>query len=278
MSENRIKVNGIDLYVRDTDEPDLPVVLALHSLFLDGRMFDGFVQAAGGRFRVIRPDFRGQGRSAAAGRDFIDMDTCTQDIIALADELALSQVHLLVQSMGGDVAFRVAAARPDLVRSMVVLGSSARAEPPDQLERFRKWVADVGAHGFVGSILDDTMAIMFGETTRRDPAKRDIVKLWESRIAALPKTLRPAMSGVIERGDVVHLLPKISAPVLIISGAEDLPRPPAWSDEVAAGLPNAELWRIQGIGHSPILEAPDVVLPRILGFLSTAYGAVTEPR
>ncbi|HET6501757.1 MAG TPA: alpha/beta hydrolase [Amycolatopsis sp.] len=273
MSDMTVKVNGTELFVRDTGERDLPVVLALHSLFLDGRMFDGFVDAAAGRFRVVRPDFRGQGRSAAAAvelhySDFIDMDTCTADITALADALGLSSVHLLVQSMGGDVGFRLAAARPALVRSMVVLGSSARAEPPEQLGRFRQWVDDVGNHGFVGEILDDTMAIMFGETTRNDRAKRDLVELWRSRIAAVPKTLRPAMSGVIERGSVVELLPQITAPVLIVSGTEDLPRPPEWSDEVAAGLPNAELWRLRGIGHSPILEAPDIVLPRVLDFLS----------
>lgn len=266
-TEKMIPVNGTELFVRDTGEEDLPVVLALHSLFLDGRMFEGFKEAAAGRYRVIRPDFRGQGRSAAAEGDFVHLDTVTADVVALAEALNLKQVHLLVQSMGGDVAFRLAVARPSLIKSMIVLGSSACAEPAGQLQVFRDWVDGVGRQGFVGDVLKETMEIMFGATTLADPGKQDIVKLWESRIAEVPKTLRPAMAGVIERGTAVHLLPQIGVPVFIVSGEEDKPRPVPWQDEMAEHLPNATLWRLKKIGHSPILEAPDVVLPRLLGFL-----------
>ncbi|MEW1779485.1 alpha/beta hydrolase [Streptomyces sp. NPDC086777] len=266
-TEKRIKVNGTELFVRDTGEENLPVVLALHSLFLDGRMFEGFKDAAAGKYRVVRPDFRGQGRSSAAEGDFIHLDTVTADIIALAEALGLEQVHLLVQSMGGDVAFRLAVARPQLVKSMLVLGSSACSEPADQLVTFREWVDGVGRQGFVGDVLQETMEIMFGATTRSDPSKQDIIKLWESRIAEVPKTLRPAMAGVIERGTAVHLLPQIGVPVFVVSGEEDKPRPVPWQDEMIEHLPNATLWRLEGIGHSPILEVPDVVLPRLIEFL-----------
>ncbi|MFF2852347.1 alpha/beta fold hydrolase [Streptomyces sp. NPDC058001] len=266
-AEKKINVNGTELFVRDTGEEDLPVVLALHSLFLDGRMFEGFKDAAAGRYRVIRPDFRGQGRSAPAEDDFIHLDTVTADVIALAEALNLKQVHLLVQSMGGDVAFRLAVARPSLIKSMIVLGSSACSEPADQLQVFREWVDNVGRQGFVGDVLRETMEIMFGATTLADPDKRDIVKLWEARIAEVPKTLRPAMAGVIERGTAVHLLPQISVPVFIVSGEEDKPRPIPWQNEMAEHLPNSTLWRLKKIGHSPILETPDVVLPRLLDFL-----------
>jgi pimeloyl-ACP methyl ester carboxylesterase len=54
---------------------------------------------------------------------------------------------------------------------------------------------------------------------------------------------------------------------LIFSGEEDFPRPPAWADEVASGLPNAKVVRLSKIGHSPTLEAPAQVLPPILEFL-----------
>lgn len=76
------------------------------------------------------------------------------------------------------------------------------------------------------------------------------------------------MSGVIERGSALDLLPSIRVPVLIVSGTKDLPRPPAWSDQVVEGLPNAQLWRLENIGHSPILEAPDLVIRRILEFFT----------
>ena len=85
---------------------------------------------------------------------------------------------------------------------------------------------------------------------------------------ALPLSVWPAIRGVLERSSAVSLLPNIPTPSLVLSGAEDMPRPPAWTDELAAGLPNAKLIRLDGIGHSPILEAPDRVITEILGFVA----------
>lgn len=262
-----VQVNDTVLWVDDTGEANLPVVLCLHSLFLDGSMFQGFVDAAAGKYRVVRPDFRGQGKSAPATTDLIHMDTCASDIAALIDKLELSSINVLMQSMGGDVGFRLVARRQELFRSMVILGSSARNEPPDQLEKFRQWVIDACTGGFEGETLQMTMEIMFGKTTRALPEKQEMLEHWRQRIASLPLSLRPAMSGVIERGDARPLLPLIKLPALIFSGEEDLPRPPAWADEVADGLPNSRLIRLEKIGHSPTLEAPELVIPQIVEFL-----------
>lgn len=258
--------NGARFWVADTGEADLPIILCLHSCFLDGTMFDELVAATAGKYRVIRPDFRGQGRSDLDDTDIITMEKCAEDMQALIDLMGLSEINVVAQSMGGDVAFRLIAKRQELFRSLVVAGSSACSEPPDQLARFRQWVIDAGNEGFTGPVLETTMAIMFGETTRHDPAKAPLVAFWRNRIAALPKALRPAMSGVMERGSSVPLLPGITIPVLIINGEEDLPRPPAWSDEMARELPNAQLLRLAKIGHSPTLEAPEIVIPAILSF------------
>jgi 3-oxoadipate enol-lactonase len=265
----------VGLHVRDSGEDDRPVLLALHSLFLDGSMFDGLVAAAAGRFRTVVPDFRGQGASAAAGGDAeaITMETCADDVEAILDALALGTVHVVAQSMGGDVAIRLAARRPEAIASMALLGSSAQAEPPDNLAAFEPIADTVAAEGFRGEILETVMAIMFGATTRADPARAADVARWRAEIAALPPGLAAAVRGVVRRASVVDLLPSIAAPVLVVSGAEDVARPPAWSDEVVAALPNAELWRLEGIGHSPTLEAPDLVIPRVIDHAATARPA-----
>ena len=265
-----VRVGDAELFVEDSGERVLPPVLALHSLFLDGRMFDGFAAAAVGRFRVVRPDFRGQGRSPGSTADIVTMDDCTDDIEALITQLDLGPVHLLCSSMGGDVGLRVAARRPDLVRSLVLIGTSARAEPEDQLESFRGVVRDFSRRGFVDELLELLTQIMLGETTRADATKVDLVTRYRAEFAALPTSLAPAMLGVVERASVVHLLPGIAAPALIVTGAEDMPRPTAWADEMSGGLPDAQLWRLEAVGHSPLLEAADVVHPRVLEFLDTS--------
>ncbi len=265
----RITAAGGEFHVDDTGELDLVPVVCFHSLFLDNRQMDEFTKAAAGQFRVIRPEYRGQGRSCAANSDIVTVEQDAGEMTAVLDVMGITNAHFLSSSMGGDVGLRVAANRPDLVRSMVITGSSARAEPADQLAEFRVWVDDVGQRGFVDDVLDTTVKIMFGKTTLADPSKADVVQLWTDRIAALPTSLKPAMAGVIERGSVIPQLAHITVPCLVISGEECIARPPEWAHELADGLPNSELWMMSGIGHSPLLEAPEIVNPRILEFFRT---------
>ncbi|MFM0348150.1 alpha/beta fold hydrolase [Paraburkholderia sp. RL17-347-BIC-D] len=266
-----VSVRDTVLWVEDTGETGLPVVLCLHSLWLDRTMFDDFVKAANGKFRLIRPDFRGQGKSAPPTTKAISMETCAEDIEALIDNLELKSVNLLVQSMGGDVALRLAARRPELFRSLVMLGSSAREEPPEQITWVHKWLDDASATGFVGESLDLLMEVMFGKTTRANPAMQPVLAHWRAKMEASPLSLWPAIIGVIERKSAVPLLPVVTTPALIFSGQEDMPRPPAWADEVVGGLPRAKLIRLAGIGHSPIIEAPAIVIPQILAFFDQPH-------
>lgn len=256
-----------ELFVADTGEVDLPAVVCLHSLFLDHTMFDAFTSAAQGRLRVIRPEFRGQGRNGGA-QATVTMDDCADDVLSLLDRLGLDRVHVVAQSMGGDVAVRVAARRPGLVDRLVFLGSSVRAEPAEQLEAFRPIADEVSRDGFVGEIHEMVVQIMLGESCRNDPARADVTAAMRAGISALRPDLHHAVRGVVEREDAVHLLADVSATTLVVSGGEDIARPPEWSREVAAGIAGAELWSLPDVGHSVITEQPDLVIARLLDFLT----------
>ena len=118
-TEKIVAAAGSAFHVVDTGETDLVPVVCLHSLFLDNRQFEGFTEAARGRYRVIRPDFRGQGRSAPADRDVITMERNAGEMAAVVDALGITHAHFVVSSMGGDVGARVAAYRPDLLLPIV---------------------------------------------------------------------------------------------------------------------------------------------------------------
>lgn len=262
-----IGVNGTTLYYRDNNAVKLPSLLCLHSLFLDGSMFDELARLAEGQYRVLRPDFRGQGRSTPATTEVIDMDTLADDIEAFIEALELKQVDAVVQSMGGDVILRLAARRPELFRTLVLLGTSARGEPPEQLAFVEGFLHAAAETGFVGEHLETLLVIMFGETTRSDPAKADMIDYWRDRMRALPLALWPAMRGVVYRSSVVGSLPLIPTPSLVISGADDKVRPGEWADEMAHGLPNVKHIRLPRVGHSVILEAPGPTVSEIIRFV-----------
>jgi 3-oxoadipate enol-lactonase len=267
MPADQISAAESVFHVEDTGG-DLPPVLCLHSLFMDNRMFDRFTEDAEGRFRVIRPDFRGQGRSRAAVGNVITVEQCAGDIAAIMDTIEVSCAHVLATSMGGDVALRLAVYRPDLVRTLALLGTSARAEPDEQSQAFDEWVDDVVENGFTGERLDFVSNIMFGASSHADPALEPVISKWNQRMSELDANLAPAMRGIIGRHDANPLLSDIDIPTLVLSGEECPVRPPDWARELAEGISSAELVMLPRVGHSPILEARDVVVPRLLDFFS----------
>lgn len=259
------------LFVADTGEADLPTVVCLHSLFLDHTMFDGLVAASEGRFRMVRPDFRGQGANPDA-TELVSMDQCADDILELLDDLDAGPVHLVAQSMGGDVAIRVAARRPGAVDRLALLGTSAREEPAEHLEAFGPLADQIERDGVSGDTLEMVHQIMFGETARNDPARAEDLAEWRAHFAALSPGVAHPSRGVVQRPSAVDLLPQITARTLVISGGEDGARPPEWSQELVDGIFDAELMTLPDAGHSVILEQPAKVIEQVLSFLGDVTG------
>ncbi len=262
-----LELNGSTIYVVDSGEADLPTLLCLHSLWFDHSMFDRLAVEAKGRFRVVRPDFRGQGRSGRSAGRSIEIETCSRDVEALCDTLALRDVHIAGQSMGGDVAWQILRRRPGLVRSLTLMGSSAREEPADQRVWAERWILESQTLGIGGDRAVFLMEALFGRTTLADPARQPMLRHWRTFMEGVGVSGLSPMIGVVERPGVLDLLPSIDTPTLVLSGTEDRVRPPGWSQEVVDLMPNAALVRLGSCGHSPILEVPDQVIPLLFAHI-----------
>lgn len=265
--ERSVTVNGVPIFVADSGEDWLPPVVCLHSLWFDQTMFDRFAVEAKGRFRVIRPDFRGQGRSGRAASGVISIETCAGDVAALLDAFELKRVDLVCQSMGGDVAWHLILEAPERFRSLTIMGSSARAEPADQRAWAMNWVEEARTHGIDDDNVEFLMRAMFGVSTLENPEKQGVVRHWRAFMRHVGISALDAMEGVIDRSAMVDRLAEITTPSLVISGVQDLVRPAAWSVEVSSLLPNASLMRVSHCGHSPMLEKPDIVIPAIFSHI-----------
>lgn len=258
----------------DTGERDLPAVLCLHSLFFDPRMFEALAEEGAGRFRFIAPEYLGQVDRLDEASGTVTMEELAADLWRVVDDLGLEKFFVVAQSMGGDVAARMAASQSHRIPAMVLLGTSVCAEPAEQLDALGALVDELEAHGFTEDKVDVLMTIMFGGTTRADASRADALEVWRERMRALSPKLGHAMRGVVERASAVPLLSQVTASTLIVSGTEDPVRPPAWSDELFEGIPDAQLWRLKGVGHSPLQERPELVNPRVLDFLEGIGSAV----
>ena len=98
-------------------------------------MFEAQVAELSKTYRVIAYDHRGQGKSEVKGP--FDMDAVAEDAAALIRDLVGGPVHFIGLSMGGFVGMRLAARHPELIKSLVLLETSANAEPLENLPQYK---------------------------------------------------------------------------------------------------------------------------------------------
>jgi 3-oxoadipate enol-lactonase len=250
-------VNGTTLAYDDTGPRNGVALVFSHSLFFNRSMFRHQVERFSADYRVVVYDNRGQGESMPAPQELLDMDTLTEDAAALIEHLDLAPCHVLGNSMGGFVALRLAARRPELLRSAVALGSSAEEE--HKLAEFGPLVEHMQRHATT-DVIDTLMYIMLGDTTLTDPAKEELRQEWRTYMLGLPPAIGDAAYGVIHRKNVVDELAGAAVPVLAIAGAQDHAYPPPLSSQrIADVVPNGRCVTVPHAGHSVALEQPEAV-------------------
>ena len=260
-----LRVNGTELYYEDTGGGG-PAILFSHGLFWDSSLFAPQIAALKSRYRCVAYDHRGQGRSADSDLRAIDMDTLFADAVALIEALDLKPVHVCGLSMGGFVAMRLGARRSDLVRSLLLLDTSADPEPPENAPKYRlgNWIARFLG---VGLVVDATMPMMFGKSALRDPARAAERDAWRRQLRSNRRSLWRAVNGVIERPSVYHELSRITAPTLVMVGEEDTVTVSAKAERIAAAITGAKLVRVPRAGHILTLEQPQAATRAISSFL-----------
>jgi pimeloyl-ACP methyl ester carboxylesterase len=195
------------------------------------------------------------------------MEQCTYDAIALLDKLGAKQVSFVGLSMGGFVAMRIAARRPDLIRRLVLVETSIGPEARENIGRYRMLTAAYRAIG--GRLLEGRVAqIMLGKTILSDPARKEEV----ARYSALMRRRRDvwkAVNGVIDRAPISEdELSRIRVPTLVIVGDEDVATPLSKAQQIVAAISGARLEVVARAGHSSTVEEPVAVTKLIEDFIT----------
>lgn len=265
-----IRVNGTELWYEDTGGSLSPILFS-HGLLFSVRLFDPQVEALRDRYRCVTYDHRGQGRSAPSTMQSIDIETLTADATLLIEGLGIAPVHFCGLSMGGFVGMRLAARRPELVRSLMLLGTSADPETPENLSRFRMMNL-IARYLGVFLVVDRTMKIMFGRSTLADPALAADRRAWRAALLANRRRIWRAVNGVIERQGVADELSSIKAPTLVLVGAEDVATSPTKAEAIHAAIEGSRLVCIPACGHTATWEQAAVVNAAMAEFLAAQPG------
>ena len=267
-----IEVNGTGLYYVDTGPGTSGQTIAFsHGLLWGTELFEAQIDALKKTYRCIAWDHRGQGKSDPdLTRECIGIELVWQDAVALLEALDTGPVHFCGLSMGGFVGMRMAARRPDLVKSLMLLETSSDPEPVENLKKYRLMITIVKLLG-ARPMKSRLLPIMMGKSILGDPARRDDVERFGALLTRRKDAWR-ATNGVIDRAPIHAELSRIRCPTLVVVGDEDVATVPAKAEKIASAIPGAKLVVIPRAGHSSPVEEPRAVTEALTTFLSSLSG------
>lgn len=253
-----MKVNGKELAVEI--DGDGPAVLLVHGLGGTSNFYQPQAEKLAERFRVIRPDMEGSGRSPVTGE--LSIGGFADDLAALLDELAVGSARVVGHSMATLTVRTLAARYPDKVTALALLGAVREpAEAGRQAQRDR--AATVRNEG-MAAVAPGVVANATSETTRRDrPEVAAFVR--ELVMRQHPEGYARSCEALAAATDPGPIAPTL--PLLLLTGDEDKVGPPQASRELADGHGHATVEVFTGCGHWTALEAASATTDHLIKFL-----------
>lgn len=241
-----------------------------HAGFVDSRMWDAQWAALSERYRVVRFDMRGYGRSAPPSGPICRRD----DLLRVLDHLGITQATLVGCSMGGEIVLDFALEHPEMAAALVLIsavpsGFEMRGEPPrylfemmgaveeGELERAAELQARIWIDG------------SFREPEQVDPElRRRAIEM--SRIGLGHDTWRRIDTQPLRPLDppAAGRLGELRVPALIVAGELDDPEILRAAEMLAAGIPGARQAIIPASAHMPSMERPEAFNRALVEFLA----------
>jgi pimeloyl-ACP methyl ester carboxylesterase len=249
-----IRVRDLDMALVD-EGSGLPLLL-VHGFPLDHSMWKYQINEFSKHCRVIAPDLRGFGQTAATAGT-VTMEQMADDLNALLDALGIGDRILFCGlSMGGYVGWQFARKYGDRIVALVACDTRAIADTPEQAAS-RRQLADRVLREGPTPVADAMLPKLFaGETRERRPDLVEATK--EVILRNRPEGIAAALRGLAERPDVTEMLPKLDIASLVIVGEHDAISSPEEMEGIAESMPNAAWVVVPHAGHLSPLENPDV--------------------
>lgn len=237
-----IRVRDVDLFYELNGPAGAPVVAFSNSIGATMEMWDGQVSALKDRYRCLRYDTRGHGRSPVIDRP-VSMEELADDLVGLIDALAIPKAHVVGLSLGGMTAQAFALRHANRLISLVLMATSAFLPPPNAwLER----AATVRSSGMI-AIVDTVIRRWFTP---------DFVELSPDRVASV----RERFLAIDPRGyawcceaiaamDLRLAVAAISARTLILAGGEDPATPVSMMEDLRSRIAGSAFEVVSPAAH-----------------------------
>jgi pimeloyl-ACP methyl ester carboxylesterase len=240
-------------------------VLLIHGFPLNRQMWKPQIDAlSSAGFRVIAPDLRGFGDSAA-GESPGAMDTLADDLVRLLDQLQIEKTVAVGMSMGGYVLLNLLKRYPQRINAACFVVTRSDADDEAGRAKRNHLIAEIEA-GRPQTVAEAFTPVLFApHTTQNRP---ELIKMVRSWISATSTTgLIHGLQAIRDREDSTPLLATLQIPALVIGSEEDQAIPPEKSIALASLIPGAKLSMLPAVGHMGNLENAELFNEALISFL-----------
>lgn len=266
------KCNDIQLYyeLRGQWPPQETPLLCIPGLGNDCTRWERVLPQLAARIPLLVVDNRGAGRSDAPKNDY-SVAQMADDLVVLLDTLDLERVHVLGHSMGGFIAQELAARRPERVAEAILASTISRMSQRDH-QLLRHWLQGVQAGVDPEWLTRDIFLWMYPPSCYEVPGFMEQV-VREAMEAPHVQPLHGFAGQVAAcvEFDGREGLAGIQADTLVLHGDLDMLVPLEMARAMAQTIPRGELQVLQGAGHLPHQQQPEVFVAAVLGFLHASY-------
>lgn len=259
----KITTNNIELNYEISGNDNAPWITLSHSLACDLSMWDDQMDVLNQKFKVLRFDTRGHGKSSAPPGEYT-LDQMADDVKGLFDALGVTRTHWMGLSMGGMIGQTFALKYPGVFQSLILADTTSR-RPSNAAQMWGERITIARAKGMAG-VLDTTLARWF--TAPYIQSRRDVMQRIGAQILNTPVDGFCGCCAAIAKVDTLDRLKEIKCPVLIIVGEEDHGTPPEMARAIHANLPGSELKIIASAAHLSNVEQAEMFNDSMMGFLA----------
>jgi len=254
------------LWYEVTGASDAPVVVLGGSLGTTSEMWRPQLDAIEGTFRVLRFDHLGHGRSAVPPGPY-RVEGLTDELITILDEAGIDRFAYCGLSLGGMIGLALTARLPQRVERLALICSAAYLPPAQPWFDRAEQVRSRGTQAVVDMVLGRWFTADFLAT------RPEVVQRLTADLVATSADGYAACCEAIGAMDLRGVLPSITAPTLVISGADDTAIPPWHGMALADAIPDARFSLIENAAHLANVEQPDAVTGLLVGHLTGSTDA-----
>lgn len=251
--------DGARLNVQVDGREGAPVLMFSNSLGTDLRMWDAQTAALAERFRIVRYDRRGHGKSDVPKGPYT-MERLGLDVLSILNALKIDKINWCGLSMGGMVGQWLGANAPQRINKLILSNTSSWYPDKTPWNDRIKTVREKG----LASMVDGNMERWFtpGFIAKAPEA---IARMKEMFVATNPDGYIACCEAVRDM-DFRDSNPKVSVPTLVIVGAQDPATPPAAGEAIRKAIPGAQLVSLEA-AHIANIEQPQAYTDTIVKFI-----------